>query len=252
MVVGVLVGGPAARVSAEVFAVPEAVRQMRVPKEEHHVLRSADGVVLGEQHSRVVVDGDRLTFAITTRFTSGEQWDEQGEMDLAAGFRSRRFDKTVRRGGHVSDTRHVDFTTGQVTWLVDGVQAERTMTFAPDTYIGPMLAIVLAGVSDAKPAARFPALVFRPDPVVFTLRAELVDDEDFLVGKQATPTSKLRVKADLGSIQNAIFARLIPTHYFWFTHDSPPEFLAFEGALGNGVEVLMVPETATTRTARSN
>ena len=241
---------PVGRVWAEVFAVPDSVRQLSAPKEEVHVLRTPEGPVLGEQHFQAVVRGDRLAFDITTRFTSGEEWDEHGEMDLARGFRSRLFQKTVRRAGRVSEEQHVDFTTGKVTWLVDGVQAERTMSFTPDTYIGPMMAMVLAGVPEKSPAASsFQALVFRPDPAVFTLRAESVDQEDFKAGKRVEPTTKLRVKADLGPVKNVLFASLIPTHYFWFTRQSPPEFLAFEGKLGNGVEVVMVPETPTTKTA---
>ena len=243
---------PAGRVAAEVFAVPRAIRQLRAPKEEFHVLRSPAGVILGEQHFQAVVTGNRLAFAITTRFTSGEEWDEHGEMDLAEGFRSRLFQKTVRRSGRVFAEQHVDFTTGKVVWLVDGVQAERTMTFAPDTYIGPMMAMVLAGVPEKSPAASsFQALVFRPDPAVFTLRAEAVDQEDFTAGTRVEPATKLRVRADLGPVQNVLLASLIPTHYFWFTRESPPEFLAFEGALGNGIEVVMVPETPSTKTARS-
>ena len=91
---------------ADVFAVPQAIRQLRAPKEELRVLRSPTGVVLGEERFRAVVTGDRLAFAITTSFTSGEDWDEHGEMDLAAGFRARLFQKTVRRGGHIAEERH--------------------------------------------------------------------------------------------------------------------------------------------------
>jgi len=243
---------PASRVTAEVFAVPDAIRHLRAPQEEFHVLRAPEGAVLGEQRFQAVGTADRLAFDIATHFTSGEEWEEHGEMDLVEGFRSRVFQKTTRRAGRVVEEQHVDFTTGKVTWLVDGVRAERTMTFAPDTYIGPMLAVVLASVPDKSPAASsFQALVFRPDPAVFTLRAEAVDQEDFKTGKRVEPTTKLRVKADLGPVRNAMFASLIPTHYFWFTRESPPAFLAFEGAIGNGIEVVMVPETPSTKTARS-
>jgi hypothetical protein len=244
---------PAARVAAEVFAVPEVVRQLHAPKEEWHVLRTPGGFVVGEQHFQAAVSGDRLAFDITTRLMSGEEWDEHGEMDLADGFRSRLFQKTMRRAGRVFAEQYVDFTTGKITWLVDGVQAERTMAFTPDTYIGPMMALVLAGVPDKSPArASFQALVFRPDPMVVTLRAEVLDQEDFTAGMRVEPATKVRVKADLGPIKNLMFASLIPTHDFWFTRESPPAFVAFEGALGNGIEVVMTPETPTTRTASSH
>jgi hypothetical protein len=59
------------------------------------------------------------------------------------------------------------------------------------------------------------------------------------------------VKADLGPVKNVMFASLIPTHYFWFTRDVPHAFFAFQGALGNGVEVVMTPEAPATTTARA-
>jgi hypothetical protein len=249
VVVVLLAGGQAV---AEVLAVPDAIRQWRVPKEEHHVLRSPAGVVLGEQRFQAVVTGDRLEFDITTRFTSGEEWDEHGAMDIADGFRSRLFHKTVRRGGRVSAEQQVDFTTGKIAWLVDGVQAERAMTFAADTYIGPMLAMVLAGLPEKSPtAASFQALVFGPDPAVFTLRAEAVDPQGDAADLRAEPTTKLRVKADLGPVKNVMFASLIPTHYFWYTRAASPELKAFEGTISNGLEVVMVPEMPATTTARS-
>jgi len=43
---------------------------------------------------------------------------------------------------------------------------------------------------------------------------------------------------------------VIAAAYFWFTRDTPPAFFAFEGALGNGVEVVMTPETPATKTAQ--
>jgi hypothetical protein len=242
----------AERAAADVVPVPAAVRQLREPQDESHVLQTPAGATIGEQHSRAVVADDRLTFDIATRFTSGEEWNEHGEIDLADGFRSRRFEKIARRAGRVFEEQQVDFTTGKVAWLVDGVRAERTFAFAPDTYIGPMLAMILGSVADKSPAtSSFQALVFRPDPSIFTLRADAVDQEAPPVGKIAEPTTKLRVKADLGPVQNVMFASLIPTHYFWFTRETPPEFVAFEGALGNGVEVVMTPEPGgTTKTAR--
>ena len=245
-----LAGMPATRVAAEVLAVPDGFRQLHAPKEEVNVLRAPNGDTLGDQRVVCSVSGDQLSFEVTTRFDTGEEWDEHGEMDLADGFRSRSFQKVVRRSGRVAAEQRVDFTAGKITWLVDGVQAERSVTFEPDTYIGPMLAMVLAGAAE-KPGApsSFHALVFRPDPLVVTLRAEPVDREDFNTGTRVAPSTKLRVKADLGPIRNALFASLIPTHYFWFTRESPPEFVGFEGALGNGLEVKMVPETPATETA---
>jgi hypothetical protein len=237
---------------AEILPVPEVVARMPAPTEETHVLRSPAGALLGEQHFRATVDADRLTFEITTHFTSGEEWDEHGEMGLVGGFRSRRFTKTVRRDGKVVQEQDVDFTTGKVAWLVDGVHAERTMTLPPDTYIGPMMALVLAAVPEKTPAASsFEALVFRPDPVVVTLRAEAVDDEHCPLGMSAAAATKLRVKADLGPIKNVVFASLIPTHYFWFTRTSTPEFVGFEGKLSNGLEVVMTLEAPATTTAHA-
>ncbi len=248
----VLALAPARYARSEVFAVPDTVKQLREPDQQFHVLRSLDGVVLGEQHSRAMVSGDRLTFDLNTRFTSGEEWDEHGELDLADGFRSRLFRKIARRDGRVFEEQIVDFASGKVEWLVDGVRAERTLTFSPDTYIGPMLAMVLGGVPEKSPAASsFQALVFRPDPAVFTLRAEAIDQENLTVGKTVEPTTKLRVKADLGPLQNVMFASLIPTHYFWFSRERTPEFVAFEGALSNGTEVMMVPAADATKTARA-
>ena len=252
VVVGALVLAAAAGdAAADVLPVPPAVRQ-RPPREERHVLRGRDGAPVGEQRSRAVVADDRLTFDIATTFTSGEAWEEHGEMDLAQGFRARRFTKVARRAGRVCEEQDVDFTTGKVSWLVDGVRAERTFTFAPDTYIGPMLAMILGGVADRPTAATFQALVFRPDPGVFTLHADVVDRDDASVADVGEPTTKLRVKADLGPVRNVVFASLIPTHYFWFTRDTPPAFVAFAGALGNGVDVMMTPESgAATKTARA-
>jgi hypothetical protein len=242
-------------VVAEVLPVPDDVRRLREPREELHVLRSPAGERLGEQRYRAVVDGDRLRFDIETRFTGGEEWDEHGEMDLADGFRSRRFSKTIRRDGRLVAEQQVDFATGRVEWLVEGVRAERTLTFAPDTYIGPMMAVVLAAVPEKRPAASsFQALVFRPDPELFTVRAEAVGDpEDRLLDEhRPAATTKLRVKADLGPLQNVMFASLIPTHYFWFTRAASPAFVGFAGALGNGLEVVMTPERDATKTARAD
>jgi len=159
----------------------------------------------------------------------------------------------VRREGRVVQEQHVDFTSGNVAWLVDGVHAERTMRLAPDTYVGPMLALVLAGVPEREPAkASFEALVFRPDPVVVTLRAEAVGEDDPPLASHAAAATKLRVKADLGPVKNVLFASLIPTHYFWFTRSRTPEFVGFEGKLSNGLEVVLTPETPPTTTAHAH
>jgi hypothetical protein len=242
-----LAGAPARQAAAEVLAVPEVVRQMPTPREETHVLRALDGALVGEQRYSVTVVGARLRFESHTHFARGDESDERGEMDLGDGFRSRRFDKTVRREGRVVQEQHVDFTTGAVQWLEDGVRAERAMQFPPDTYIGSMLALVLSGVAEKHPAeTSFQALVFRPDPMVVTLKADAVDEEQFPFGTAVPVATKLRVKADLGPIKNVMFASLIPTHYFWFTHTSEPQFVAFEGKLSNGLEVVMTPEAPVT------
>ncbi len=241
-------GAPAA---AEVLAVPDAFRQLHAPREEMHVLRAPDGALVGEQHYTVAVTGDRLTFDSQTRFRRGDESDEHGELDLATGFHARRFDKTVRREGRVIQEQHVDFATGAVQWLADGVRAERAMQLPPDTYIGSMLALVLSTVPESHPAAAtFEALVFRPDPMVVTLKAEAVDEEQFPFGTRTPVATKLRVKADLGPVKNVLFASLIPTHYFWFARSSEPQFVAFAGQF-NGVDVVMTPEAPVTTTAHA-
>lgn len=238
------------RGAAEVLAVPESVRHLHQVKEETNVLRSPSGAVVGEQRFQASVEDDRLRFEVATHFASGEESEEHGELDVSDGFRSRRYDKTVRRDGHVVQEQHVDFVGGAVRWLAEDSAGERTMTFAPDTYIGPMLAIVLASVPEHRPAAgSFEALVFRPEPVVVTLRAEVVDEEAHPLGTRVESAAKLRVKADLGPIKNVVFASLIPTHWFWFTRAETPEFVGFEGKLSNGIEVVMTVEAPATTTA---
>ena len=247
-----LAGAFAGRAAAEVLAVPEVVRQLHAPKEETHVLRAPDGALVGEQRYSVAVVGDRLTFESHTRFARGDEAEERGEMDVADGFRSRRFDKMVRREGRIVQEQHVDFTTGAVAWLENDVRAERALQFPPDTYIGSMLALVLSSVPDKHPAVTtFQALVFRPDPTVVTLKAEAVDEEQFPFGTKVPVATKLRVKADLGPVKNVVFASLIPTHYFWFTRTNEPQFVAFEGKLANGLEVVMTPEVPVTTTAHA-
>jgi hypothetical protein len=252
IVTAVVALGFPARGAADVLPVPDAVRHMHAPKEETNAIRSPSGAVIGEQRFQASVADDRLTFEVITRFTSGDESDEHGEMDLSDGFRSRRYDKSVRRDGSVVQEQHVDFVGGNVRWRADGSSGERAMAFPPDTYVGPMLAVVLAGVPEQQPAARsFEAVVFRPDPQVVTLRAEVVDEEAHPLGTRVPSAAKLRVKADLGPIKNVVFASLIPTHYFWFTRSEAPEFVGFEGKLWNGLEVVMTAEAAVTTTAHA-
>lgn len=249
----VLVMGNPTGGAAEVLPVPDAIRHLHQPKEETSVLRSPSGAAIGEQRFQASVEDDRLRFEVATHFASGEESEEHGELDVSDGFRSRRYDKTVRRGGRVVQEQHVDFVGGAVRWRADDSSGERTMTFAPDTYVGPMLAIVLASVPERRPAASsFEALVFRPEPVVVTLRAEVVDEEAHPLGTRIASAAKLRVKADLGPIKNVVFASLIPTHWFWFTHAETPEFVGFEGKLSNGLEVVMTAETPATTTAHAH
>ena len=251
VVLGLLVGSEA---GAEVFAVPDSVRQMRAPHEEVHALRALDtGRPLGEQRLRAVVHSDLLSLDVVTGFTNGEQWDEHVEMDLSQGYRAKSFRKVGRRSGRVVVEEEIDFTTGKVTWLRDGERGARTFAFTPDTYIGPMFGVVLAAVPE-RPlgGASFHTVVFRPDPSVYALRAEVIDKEDFRVGSAAEATTKVRLKADLGPVQNLVLASFIPTHYFWFTRESPPEFFAFEGSLGDGgIELRMIPERQLASTARA-
>ena len=115
-----------------------------------------------------------------------------------------------------------------------------------------MLAMVLAGVpGEARPRRSFQALVFRPDPAVFTLRAEVVDRGGLPHRRRASRRrTKLRVKADLGPVKNVDVREPDPDPLLLVHAREPPEFVAFEGALGNGLEVVMMPETPATTTAR--
>jgi len=239
--------------AADVFSVPDSIRQMRGTHEDVHVLRAlTGGASLGEQRFHASVDHDRLLLDIATHFTDGEQWDEHAEMDLAHGYRARSFYKVGRRNGAVVAEQHVDFTTGEVSWMHDGIQQTRSFTFTPDTFIGPMLGVVLADVPErAARAASLHSVVFRPDAEVYMLRAEVIDEENFRIGNASEPTTKVRLKADLGPVQNVMFASYIPTHYFWFTREDPPEFFAFEGTLGSGgPELRMIPQHPDASTAK--
>ena len=108
--------------------------------------------------------------------------------------------------------------------------------------MGPMLGVILAGVP-GKGTGSFHTVVFDPAPKVYLMRAEVMNQELYRAGTLAEPTTKMRLRADLGPVQNTLFAALIPTHYFWFTRDTPPEFFAFEGNLGyGGPELRMIPQ----------
>ena len=240
---------------ADVLPCPQAIREMHVPHEEVHALRAlADGTAIGEQRFNAVVENATLVLTVVTHFTNGEQWDEHAEMDVSKGYKAKVFHKVERVGGKVVAEQHVDFTTGHVAWLRNGARGEQTFVFAPDTYIGPMLGVVLADVPDsATRAASIQTIVFRPAPEIYTLRADVMQEENFKVGNTSEPTTKVRLKADLGAVQNVLFASMIPTHYFWFTREAPPEFFAFEGTLGyGGRELRMIPARPPTNTAKAD
>jgi len=239
--------------TAEIFPVPDTVRKMTAPHEEVHLLRGIDGTSLGEQRSVATVKDGRMVVDIATRFTNGDRWDERAVMDLAAdGYRARSFHKTGRgSGGALTAEEKIDFTTGDVQWHLAGARGSAKLALQPDTYIGPMMGVILAAVpEEPKGTASFHTVVFRPDPTVYMLRADVVARENYQVGKVAEPTTKMRLRADLGPVQNTLFASMIPTHYFWFTRDTPPEFFAFEGTLGyGGPQLRMIPQKPPARTA---
>ncbi len=239
--------------AAEILPVPDSVRSMSAPHDDVHLLRTVDDTVLGEQRSHAVRNGDKLTVDVTTRFAAGDVWDERAVMDLAAdGYRPRSFHRTGRApGGALVNEQAIDFATGEIRWLADGKRGSAKLPLEPDTYIGPMFGVVLAPVPGSPGgSASFHTVVFRPDPTVYTMRAAVVAQETYRVDKLDEPTTKMQLRADLGPVQNTLFASLIPTHYFWFTRDTPPEFFAFEGTLGfGGPELRMVPQRPDSRTA---
>ena len=253
LLVSLLALMPGAPAGAAIFPVPDSVRKMSAPHEEGHVLRGTDEAPLGEQRSIAKVKDGRLVVECLTRFTNGESWDERAVMDLAPeGYRARSFHKIGRaNGGATIAEQKIDFTSGDVQWLADGKRSAAKLTLEPDTYIGPMMGVILAAVPGApQGTASFHTVVFRPDPSVYLLRADVVAHENYQVGKLTEPTTKMRLRADLGPVQNTLFASMIPTHYFWFTRDTPPEFFAFEGSLGyGGPELRMVPQLPPARTA---
>ena len=171
------------------------------------------------------VAADRLIFDIATRLAErrgmgrARRNGSHRRVPLAA-FRRRSCAATV-----ASSSSSIDFTTGKVAWLVDGVQAERAMQLRA-RYLHRTDARARAGVecrSGRRRRVAFRRSSFRPDPVVVTLRVRnAVDEEEFPLGTASPPATKLRVKADLGPVKNVLFASLIPTHYFWFTRDERP------------------------------
>ena len=230
---------------AEVFPVAASIRAMDAPREVVHTLEALkSGARLGEQSSRLITEGDRLRFKVVTRFEDGVVSDERGVMDISNGYRALSFSKVGRKNGVVLDEHHIDFVTGHTEWMIDGEHHEQNFSFAPDTYAGPMLAVVLAAVPQMPGGqAFFEMITFRPDPSVYTIRVDVVDRGTFNLVSTPSPATKLRLKVDLGSVGNALFKRIIPTHYFWYTQDASPDFFAFEGQLGHdGPELLMFPQ----------
>lgn len=230
---------------AEVFPVSASIRSMASQREVVHTLETVEtGARLGEQRSRFVTEGDRLRFEVVTRFENGLVSNEHGVMDISDGYRALSFHKEGLKNGVVVDEYRIDFRSGRAEWTVDDVRHEQTFSFAPDTYAGPMLAFVLGAVPQkAEGRASFEMLTFRPDPSVYTIQVDVVDRGTCDLVSTPAPATKLRVKADLGPLGNALFERLIPTHHFWYTQEASPDFFAFEGQLGHdGPNLLMFPE----------
>jgi hypothetical protein len=244
-VVAVAWGVPGVR--AAVLPVPASVRDLTTPREVVHILEDAkDGTTLGEQRSRVLVRGSRVQMDVITEFVDGVVWDERAIMDIRDGFRARSFRKTARRGDDVLGGEDVDFRSGTVRWRLDGPWQRKVFTFPPDTYTGPMVALVLASVSgEPHGAASFTMLTFRPDPEVYTLQADVMPPATFHPRRLGAAATKVRTRVDLGPVRNALLAPLIPTHYFWYTQGPSASFFAFEGQLGHdGHDLVMVPATA--------
>jgi hypothetical protein len=161
----VAIGMASAPALAEIFPVPDSVRKMAAPHEEMHVLRGTDGKVLGEQRSKAVVNGNQLVVDCWTKFTNGETWDERAVMDISNGYRAESCRKIGHLNGAVVAEQTVDFKTGDVRWLNDGKRGTSKLTLAADTYMGPMLGVVLAAVpTDPKGTGSFQTVVFSPDP----------------------------------------------------------------------------------------
>ncbi len=244
-VLAIVVCTPMAVVHAEVFPVAASVRTRDTAREAVHTLEALkSGARVGEQHSRLATEGDRLRFEVVTRFEDGVVSDERGVMDISNGYRALSFSKVGRRNGVVEDELRVDFVSGHTEWMIHGERHEQTFSFTPDTYAGPMLAVVLAAVPQMPEGqASFQMITFRPDPRVYTIQVDVVDRGTFDLVSTPSAATKLRLKVDLGSVGNALFKRIIPTHYFWYTQDSSPDFFAFEGQLGHdGPELLMFPQ----------
>jgi hypothetical protein len=108
------------------------------------------------------------------------------------------------------------------------------MQFAPDTYIGPMLALVLAGgARAARRASSFQALVFRPDPMVVTLRAEpstrRASRSDARAGRDQAPRER-----PISARQERDVREPDPDPLLLVHATRAPQFVAFEGALATG------------------
>ena len=230
---------------AEVFPVSADLRAPGSRREIVHTLETLKtGTRLGEQRSEIITDDGRLRFEVVTNFEDGTVTEERGVMDIDNGYRARSLYRVSRKNGVVDAEERVDFLTGHTEWTVDGVRHEQTFSFPPDTYAGPMLALVLAAVpARAEGHASFQMITFRPDPRLYTIRVDVVDRGRFDLVSTPVPATKLRLKVDLGSVGNTLFKRLIPTHYFWYSKAPSPDFLGFEGQLGHdGPELLMIPE----------
>ena len=67
-------------------------------------------------------------------------------------------------------------------WLADGTRGSSKLALEPDTYIGPMMGVILAAVpAEPQGTASFHTVVFRPDPTVYLLRADVVAHENYQV-----------------------------------------------------------------------
>ena len=159
-------------------------------------------------------------------------------MDLAAdGYRPRSFHRTGRAaGGALVNEQAIDFATGRDPLARDGKRGSAKLPLEPDTYIGPMFGVVLAPVpgSPGGSASFHTRRVSSRSRRSYTHARRVVDAGDVSRRQARRADDQAALRADLGPVQNTLFASLIPTHYFWFTRDTPPEFFAFEGTLGFG------------------
>ncbi len=150
------------------------------------------GARLGEQRSEIITENDRLRFEVVTSFDDGTVSEDSGEMDISDGYRALSFRRVNRKHGVVDAEERVDFLSGHVEWTIGGVRQEQTFSFAPDTYAGPMLALVLAAVPQRPDGhASFQMITFRPDPRVYTIQVDVVDRGMFDLVSTPTPATKL-------------------------------------------------------------